>query len=200
MKNEEEGKIVEPGLPPQFEVKIDPEKCTGCMDCLPACTYGVYEWDQETELPVPDHSKCVNCKRCEFECPEDAIAVTEHPSKYRPHGTYDETIIRTIRHQADTGGVMLAAGLEGIDEGYELPDPIEKDIYHLSSKERKRMGVETLPGSLIEAIKLAEESELVRKTLEDHIFDNFIESKKVEWDNYRMQIHPWEMKEYLPIL
>ncbi len=96
--------------------------------------------------------------------------------------------------------VMLAAGLEGIEKGYSLPGPIEKDVYHLSEKERKKLGVETLPGSLVEAIELAEKSELMHKTLGAHIFNNFIESKKVEWDNYRKQIHPWEVKEYLPIL
>lgn len=96
--------------------------------------------------------------------------------------------------------VMLAAGLEGIEKGYSLPGPIEKDVYHFSEKERKKLGIETLPGSLVEAIELAEKSELVRKTLGAHIFNNFIESKKVEWDNYRKQIHPWEVKEYLPIL
>ncbi len=96
--------------------------------------------------------------------------------------------------------VMLAAGLEGVEKGYSLPDPVEKDVYHLSAGERKKMGVETLPGSLVEAIELAEKSELVRRTLGDHIFDSFIESKKVEWDNYRMQIHSWEIKEYLPVL
>lgn len=96
--------------------------------------------------------------------------------------------------------VMLTAGLEGIEKGYPLPDPIEKDVYHLSAEERKKLGVETLPGSLVEAIELVEKSELVRRTLGAHIFDNFIESKKIEWDNYRKQIHPWEVKEYLPIL
>ena len=96
--------------------------------------------------------------------------------------------------------VMLVAGLEGVEKGYPLPDPIEKDVYHLSAEERKKLGLETLPGSLIEAIDLAEESELVQKALGDHIFNYFIASKKVEWDNYRNQVHPWEIDEYLSIL
>ena len=96
--------------------------------------------------------------------------------------------------------VMLAAGLEGVKKGYPLPKPIEKDVYHLSVEERKKLGVEMLPGSLVEAIKLTQKSELVSKTLGTHIFNSFIESKKVEWDNYRKQIHSWEIKEYLPIL
>ena len=96
--------------------------------------------------------------------------------------------------------VMLAAGLKGIEEKYELPDPIEKDVYHLSVDERKELGIESLPGSLIEAIELTEKSDLVRDALGEHVFNNFIMSKKVEWDDYRMKIHPYEIKKFLPIL
>jgi glutamine synthetase len=96
--------------------------------------------------------------------------------------------------------VMLAAGLEGIEKGYELPEPIEKDIFHLSEEEKRELGIKSLPGSLIEAIELAEKSEVVRKALGDHIFNNFITSKKVEWDDYRVKIHPYEIEKYLPIL
>jgi len=96
--------------------------------------------------------------------------------------------------------LMLSAGLEGIEKGYSLPDPIEEDIYHMSVEERERLSIESLPGSLIEAIILAEKSELVRKTLGDHIFYNFIQSKKVEWDDYRKCVHPYEIKRFLPVL
>ncbi|NYT00209.1 MAG: glutamine synthetase, partial [Methanocellales archaeon] len=96
--------------------------------------------------------------------------------------------------------VMLAAGLEGIEKGYELPDPVEKDVYHMNEEEMSQLGIDLLPGSLIEAIGLTEKSDLVRKALGEHIFNNLIMSKKVEWDNYRMQVHPYEIKEYLPIL
>jgi glutamine synthetase len=96
--------------------------------------------------------------------------------------------------------VMLAAGLEGIEKNYELPEPVEKDIYHLSEEERQELGIKALPGSLIEAIEIAEKSEVVRKALGDHIFNNFIENKKIEWDNYRIKIHPYEIDRYLPIL
>lgn len=96
--------------------------------------------------------------------------------------------------------VMLAAGLEGIEKNYELPEPVEKDIYHLSEEERQELGIKALPGSLIEAIEIAEKSEVVRKALGDHIFNNFIENKKIEWDNYRIKIHPYEINRYLPIL
>lgn len=96
--------------------------------------------------------------------------------------------------------LMLSAGLEGIEEGYSLPDPVEEDIYHMSIEERKKLNIDSLPGSLIEAIALTEKSELVRKTLGDHIFHNFIESKKVEWDDYRKCVHPYEIERFLAIL
>lgn len=96
--------------------------------------------------------------------------------------------------------VMLAAGLAGVENGYELPDPVEKDVYHLSEREKAELGIESLPGSLSEAIELTEQSELVHKTLGDHVFRNLIDSKKIEWDGYRMQVHPYEIEKYLPIL
>ena len=96
--------------------------------------------------------------------------------------------------------VMLAAGLEGIEKKYELPDPIEQDVYHLNDEERREFGIELLPGSLIEAISLTEESELVRRTLGEHIFTKFIASKKIEWDDYRVRVTPYEIKKLLPVL
>lgn len=95
---------------------------------------------------------------------------------------------------------MLNAGLTGIERGYKLPEPVEKDVYHLSPEERKALGIDSLPGSLIEAIEYAEKSELLRETLGDHIFNNLIESKKKEWDDYRIRIFPYELEKYLPIL
>ena len=96
--------------------------------------------------------------------------------------------------------VMLAAGLEGIEKGYEAPAPIEENVYEMSAEERQRRGIGTLPASLLEAIMLTEQSELVRKALGDHVFHAFIENKKIEWDQYRMQVTEYELKRYLPIL
>ena len=96
--------------------------------------------------------------------------------------------------------LMLCAGLDGIEKGYSLPDPVEGDIYHMSVEEREKLNIDSLPGNLIEAIALAEKSELVRETLGDHIFYNFIESKKVEWDDYKKRVHPYEIERFLPIL
>lgn len=96
--------------------------------------------------------------------------------------------------------VMLAAGLEGIEKGYELPDPVELDIFELSGSEREDLGIKSLPGSLGEAIALTEQSELVRNTLGDHVFNNFIKLKKKEWDEYRIQVTSYELDKHLPIL
>jgi glutamine synthetase len=96
--------------------------------------------------------------------------------------------------------VMLAAGLEGIEKDYELPEPVEKDIYDLSQEEKSELGIESLPGNLIQAIEKVEESEVVRRALGDHIFDNYITSKKIEWNEYRTKVHPYEIERYLPIL
>jgi len=96
--------------------------------------------------------------------------------------------------------VMLAAGLEGIEKEYEVPDPVEENVYEMTQEERERRGIGTLPGSLWEAIQLAEKSELMRRSLGDHVFDAFVKNKKIEWDQYRGQVTDYELKRYLPIL
>ena len=96
--------------------------------------------------------------------------------------------------------VMLAAGLEGIEKEYAVPEPIEANVYEMTEKERQKRGINTLPASLLEAIQLTEKSELVRKALGDHVFDAFIANKKIEWDQYRTQVTEYELKKYLPIL
>jgi len=96
--------------------------------------------------------------------------------------------------------VMLAAGLAGIENKYELPDPVEEDIFRMNEEGRKARGIVSLPGSLYEAILECEKSKLVRETLGDHIFDKFIQNKKIEWDNYRTQISLYEIRRYLPMI
>jgi glutamine synthetase len=95
---------------------------------------------------------------------------------------------------------LLHAGLEGIERGYELPDPMEKNFYHLSSDERRRIGVEQLPQTLGEAIELLASSELALRCLGEHIFDRFVEIKRSEWEDYRAQVTSWELERYLPVL
>lgn len=96
--------------------------------------------------------------------------------------------------------VMLAAGLQGIERKYELPPPTEENVFEMSQEEQERRGIGTLPGSLYEAIRLTEESQLVREALGDHVFNSFIQNKRVEWDRYRTQVTDYELKNYLPIL
>jgi len=96
--------------------------------------------------------------------------------------------------------VMLAAGLEGVTRGYDLPEPVEEDIYTMAPAARDRAGIQSLPGSLIEAIQLFEDSALMRQTLGDHIFDKLVANKHIEWDAYRVRITDYEIQRYLPIL
>jgi glutamine synthetase len=96
--------------------------------------------------------------------------------------------------------VMLAAGIKGIEENYPLPKPVEEDIYEMDETARERAGIDSLPGNLFEAIHEVEKSELVRETLGDHIFDKFIENKKIEWDSYRTHVSQYEIEKYLPIM
>lgn len=96
--------------------------------------------------------------------------------------------------------VMLAAGLEGIKKEYDPIPPVERNVYEMTDEEREKEGIGSLPGNLSEAIELAEKSEVVRKAIGDHVFDKFIENKKIEWDNYRTQVTDYEIKRHLPIL
>lgn len=95
---------------------------------------------------------------------------------------------------------MLRAGLEGIKNKYPLPDPIEEDVYEMSPERRRSLNIESLPGSLYEAIEYAEKSELVRDALGDHVFEKLIENKKIEWDRFRTHVSKYEIDTYLPVL
>jgi len=95
---------------------------------------------------------------------------------------------------------MLAAGLEGIEAGYTLPSPVEEDIFEMNVQEREKHGIESLPGSLFEAVTELSKSRVIREALGDHIFNKFVENKFIEWDKYRIQITEYELKKYLPVL
>src|SRR5881296_3718603 len=99
-----------------------------------------------------------------------------------------------------TFAALLHAGLEGIEKGYELPEPMEKNLYHLAPDDRKRLGIEQLPETLGEAIEITAESELVLRTLGEHMFNRYVEIKRQEWEDYRVQVTPWELDRYLPVL
>jgi len=99
-----------------------------------------------------------------------------------------------------TFAALLMAGLEGIEKGYELPEPMEKNLYHLSPDERRRLGIEQLPETLGEAIELTAESELMLRTLGEHMFNRYVEIKRQEWEEYRVQVSQWELDRYLSVL
>ena len=95
--------------------------------------------------------------------------------------------------------VMLAAGLEGIETGCDIPAPIEENVYEMNEVERERRGIGSLPGNLWDAVQLTAKSELVRKALGDHVFHSFIENKKIEWNLYQAQVTEYELEKYLPL-
>ena len=109
---------------------------------------------------------------------------------------------------ADIGGgltararcALLAAGMKGIEENYDLPPGAEDDVWSLTEGERRALGIEPLPQSLAEAIAVMERSELVAETLGEHVFDFFLRNKRSEWEEYRRQVTQFELDRYLPNL
>ena len=99
-----------------------------------------------------------------------------------------------------TFAALLHAGLEGIEGGYELPDPMETNLYHLTAEQRRERGIVSLPETLGEAVDELAQSELARTALGPHIFDRYVELKRKEWDEYRVQLTEWELQRYLPVL
>jgi glutamine synthetase len=96
--------------------------------------------------------------------------------------------------------VVLAAGMKGIEEGYELPAEAEDDVWSLTDRERKSLGIQPLPKTLYEAIAVMEESELLAETLGERVYDFFLRNKRAEWDAYRGQVSIWERDQMLPVI
>ena len=96
--------------------------------------------------------------------------------------------------------VMLAAGLAGIENEYDVPDPVEENVFEMRAEERAERGIGSLPGSLWEAIRAAENSDLLRDALGEHVFDSLIRNKKLEWDKYAAHVSDYEIDRYLPML
>ncbi|MCP4579515.1 MAG: glutamine synthetase [Deltaproteobacteria bacterium] len=96
--------------------------------------------------------------------------------------------------------VMLGAGLKGIENKYELAAPVEEDIFEMNPAERKAHGITDLPGTLYAALLATEKSEMVRDVLGDHVFNKFIENKRIEWDGYRTHVSQYELDKYLSTL
>jgi glutamine synthetase len=99
-----------------------------------------------------------------------------------------------------TFAALLHAGLEGIEKGYELADPMDSNLYHLTPEERTEQGIVSLPENLGEAIDEFSKSDLMRRAFGDHIFENYVKLKRSEWDDYRVQLSQWELDRYLSVL
>jgi glutamine synthetase len=99
-----------------------------------------------------------------------------------------------------TFAALLHAGLEGIEQGYELEEPMDSNLYHLSPAQRDERGIVALPGTLGEAVEELASSELMKRALGDHIHERYVEIKRKEWDDYRIQLTQWELDKYLPVL
>lgn len=96
--------------------------------------------------------------------------------------------------------LTLAAGLKGIEEGYELPEATDDDVWELTDAERRALGIKPLPQTLDDAISLMEKSELVAETLGEHVFDFVLKNKRQEWQGYSQQVTPFELKRLLQVL
>ena len=92
---------------------------------------------------------------------------------------------------------VLAAGLEGIDRGTALPAPVDRLVGEMSAEERATRNVQALPSSLGEAIEAFAGSDLLRATFGEHVFETLLENKRLEWDDYRSQVTPYEIDRYL---
>ncbi|WP_341361275.1 type I glutamate--ammonia ligase [Georgenia sp. M64] len=96
--------------------------------------------------------------------------------------------------------VLLNAGLKGIEEGYELPEGADDDVWAMSRAERKALGIRSLPNSLREAVEIMETSELVAETLGEDTFEFFLRNKRTEWEEYRAQVTAYELQRFIPAL
>jgi glutamine synthetase len=92
---------------------------------------------------------------------------------------------------------VLISGIDGIKNKIDPGNPVREDIFRLSDQERKNKGIENVPGDLYQAICVFKESEIAHEILNDHLFERFITAKSREWDDYRKQVHDWEIKRYI---
>lgn len=95
--------------------------------------------------------------------------------------------------------VVLKAGIDGIKNQIEPGEPVSQNIYTMNKKEKESLGIESLPSTLNEALLELDKDEVVKSALTSHILENFIEAKREEWENYRIQVHQWELDRYLTI-
>ena len=95
-----------------------------------------------------------------------------------------------------TFAVMLAAGLKGIEEKIEPPDPVEEDVYGFDDSKLAKFYIKTLPADLGEAVEEFKRSKLMRETLGEHVFSKYLEIKKTEWEEFQRSVTDWELDRY----
>ena len=92
---------------------------------------------------------------------------------------------------------MIAAGLDGVERGLTLSDPVEESLFEMDASRIAEKGIRELPGTLGEAIEELENDPVIRDALGDHVLSHFVEAKRAEWDAYRTQVTRWELDRYL---
>ena len=93
--------------------------------------------------------------------------------------------------------VMIAAGLDGVEKGLQLSEPVEESLFEMDAATIAAKGIRELPGTLGEAIAELEADSVIRDALGDHVLNHFVEAKRAEWDDYRTQVSDWEVDRYL---
>ncbi|WP_425431905.1 type I glutamate--ammonia ligase [Gracilibacillus ureilyticus] len=93
--------------------------------------------------------------------------------------------------------VLLASGLDGIENKLEAPKAVDRNIYIMDKEEREANGIVDLPATLADALEELKKDEIVIEALGEHLFEHFVESKEIEWDMFRTQVHPWEREQYI---
>ena len=92
---------------------------------------------------------------------------------------------------------MVAAGLDGVEKGMELGDPVEETLFEMDATQIAAKSIKELPGTLGKALDELEKDEVIREALGDHVYSHFVEAKRAEWDEYRTQVSDWEVERYL---
>lgn len=93
--------------------------------------------------------------------------------------------------------VLLASGLDGIQNGLTPPAPVDRNIYAMSKEEREENEIKDLPATLKDALNELQKDEVVKEALGEHLYTNFLEAKEIEWDIFRTTVHPWEREQYM---
>jgi glutamine synthetase len=93
--------------------------------------------------------------------------------------------------------VQLAAGLDGIRSKLNPPDPVDRNIWELSVRDRRKYKIAELPRDLGEAVDLMKRSAFMKQVLGEHVYNNFLAAKEQEWQDYIAQVHDWEIERYL---